>query len=228
MLRFGVFNLIAGVLQLTVPSYGLRLVRRFGSQRVGWFLVIAFGSLALVHLAQPIGSPSVGWASNQNLVYVLASALLLIGMGHLETMFSDRTAAKFKDENLQSWFKLQLESMHRSQAEMQQDIARREEVQKALHESEEHYRFLFTENPVPMLIVDPRSLRFVAANKAALRQYGFALEEFMELKLQDLVTPNRQAAFLRDVVKPCSAEDVRGCWEHRRKDQTLLHVEITA
>src|SRR5206468_13023469 len=96
MLRLGMFNLIAGALQLVVPSYGLRLVRRFGVQRVGWFLVMAFASLAMVHLMQPVGSPgtSAGWTHNQNVVCALASALLLIGMGHLETLFSERFVAR--------------------------------------------------------------------------------------------------------------------------------------
>ena len=30
MIRFGILNLIAGLLQLSVPSYGFRLLRRFG------------------------------------------------------------------------------------------------------------------------------------------------------------------------------------------------------
>ena len=51
---FGMLNLLAGVLELCVPSYALRLVRRFGAQQVGGFVVVAFASLALVHLVNPL------------------------------------------------------------------------------------------------------------------------------------------------------------------------------
>src|SRR5713226_2394046 len=34
MTGFGIFGLLSGILQLSVPSYSLRLVRRFGTQRV--------------------------------------------------------------------------------------------------------------------------------------------------------------------------------------------------
>ena len=60
MNSFGIFGLFAGGLQLTIPSYGLRLVRRFGTARVGWFLVIAFLSLALMHIVRPGGADSDG------------------------------------------------------------------------------------------------------------------------------------------------------------------------
>ena len=54
-MSFGIFSWIAGALQLSVPSYALRLIRRFGSARVGWFVVAAFLSLAMLHLLSPSG-----------------------------------------------------------------------------------------------------------------------------------------------------------------------------
>ena len=75
--------LIGGALQLTVPSYALRLVRRYGAQRVGWFVVIAFSSLALLHLVGPLNPTANGkaWDVMPNLIYAIGSLLLLIGMG---------------------------------------------------------------------------------------------------------------------------------------------------
>ena len=42
MTGIGLFSWITGALQLVVPSYALRLIRRFGTQRVGWYVVLAF------------------------------------------------------------------------------------------------------------------------------------------------------------------------------------------
>ena len=162
---------------------------------------------------------------------MIASALLLIGMGHLETLFSDRSSARRDGEKLTKQLKADVDTLTKAQADMQaemdRDIARREEVIQALRESEEVYRSLFTENPLAMCIVDLRSLKFLSVNKASLRQYEFTPEEFMELKLQDLVAPDMVPAFLREVVKPCSGAPLGRTWQHRRKNQTPLHVELT-
>ena len=85
-------NFLAVALQLTVPSYGLRLVHRFGAQRVGGFLVFAFVSLALLHLLTPLKGTLVAAGSGMSLDAIGASTcgLLLIGMGHLETLCAER------------------------------------------------------------------------------------------------------------------------------------------
>src|SRR6266478_3866273 len=99
----GVLNVIAALLQLIVPSYALRLVRRFGAQRVGWFVVASFASLAMLHLLQPatrLLQPGSGWM--HNVAFALASGLLLIGMSHLDTLLSQRTRLKQEEEQLQA------------------------------------------------------------------------------------------------------------------------------
>src|SRR5262245_50451666 len=54
MTALGILNFIVAFLELCVPSYALRLVRRFGAAQVGSFVVIAFASLALLHLVNPL------------------------------------------------------------------------------------------------------------------------------------------------------------------------------
>ena len=143
-------NLIASLLQLIVPSYALRLVRRFGSQRVGWFIVVTFLSLALLHLMGPMRPP--GSASiTLNAIYAVGSVLLLIGMGHVETLCTERELTRRKEQKLKEQWELQAreEAAHlvRSNQELLQEIARREQVETQLHESVAQYRLLFTENP---------------------------------------------------------------------------------
>jgi hypothetical protein len=234
MIGLGVFSWFAGALQLVIPSYALRLVRRFGTHRVGWFLVTAFLSLALLHLVAPVRSTGVSPASGvaSDLVYLIGSVLLLIGMGHMETVFSEREQANSSEQSLrknwESRLKNETAELIAAKEELLQELARRDEIQQAFEDSEARYRFLFTENPQPMWILDLRSCRFLAANHAAVRQYGFTLEEFMELTGQDLLLPANVPEFLQDASKPCAGVEARGVWRHCKKDGTLLYVEITA
>src|SRR6185369_11626671 len=106
MMGVAIVSGLSGALQLFVPSYALRLVRRFGAHRVGWFLVTAFTFLALLHLLhclepfRPIGGPVP--VMTLDLVYAISSVLLLIGMGHMETLFVEREQAQQNEEAMRS------------------------------------------------------------------------------------------------------------------------------
>src|SRR5215471_20742650 len=104
MFRFGVFTFVASALQLGVPSYALRLIRRFGLQSVGWFVAMAFACLALVHLVAPWKAPLPGTGSGLSVdaAYAIGSVLLLIGMGHLESLLDERRRAKEHQRHLRS------------------------------------------------------------------------------------------------------------------------------
>ncbi len=49
---------------------------------------------------------------------------------------------------------------------------------------------LFDRNPLPIWMYDPREGRFLTANKAACQLYGCTLEEFRDLKLEDVFEPD--------------------------------------
>jgi two-component system cell cycle sensor histidine kinase/response regulator CckA len=230
----GAFDATAGALQLVVPSYGLRLVRRFGVQRVGWFLVVAFASLASLHLLEPIGPNGSGFGPDfaLNVVYVAGSVLLLIGMGHMDTFFSQHERAAYTEQNLNGHWEEQVQkktaSLARANEALHEEIARRQHAEAILQESESQYRFLFTENPQPMWIFDLQEYRFLAVNKAALRHYGFTAEEFTRLTPQDLLPSEQAQAFMNDVAQSCVHAESRTRWQHYRKDQSLIDVELCA
>src|SRR3954469_18614378 len=143
------FDVSAGALQLVVPSYGLRLVRRFGVQRVGWFLVVAFASLASLHLLEPVGPNGSGFGPDfaLNVVYVAGSVLLLIGMGHMDTFFSQHERSRSKEEGLTSHWEAQVQkktaSLARANEALLEEISRRQNAEAILQSSEAQYRFLF-------------------------------------------------------------------------------------
>src|SRR6478672_4567304 len=49
---------------------------------------------------------------------------------------------------------------------------------KALKKSEEQYREIFDANPHPMWIFNPKTLKFLKVNQAAINKYGYNREEF--------------------------------------------------
>jgi signal transduction histidine kinase len=231
MSGFSIFALLSGLLQLSVPSYSLRLIRRFGTQRVGWFIVASFSCLALLHLLKPFQAMNSGPKGMLDLVYAVAALFLVIGLSHIETLCSQRQQSDSEERRLRAKWESETREQTADLAATNQrlvlEIARREQSENALKESEAQYHLLFAENPQPMWIFDLRSLRPLAVNEAALQLYGFLEREFMALTARDLASPAMAAGFLQDAAKPCSNAEFRGLWDHCRKDRTPIQVEIT-
>jgi two-component system cell cycle sensor histidine kinase/response regulator CckA len=231
MTAFGILNFLAWFLELCVPSYALRLVRRFGAHQVGSFVVISFVSLALLHLFNP---PRAGGGSGLALsvVYAAASVLLLIGMGHVETVCQERRRIQFDEQELRtrldSEARQKAEDLVKIKQEMAQEIVRLQQQLESLTVSERQYRLLFSQHPHPMWVFDLRSGRILTGNESALKLYGFSLHEFTALAAKDLLCREAAKAFLADSAKPCSMLEARGIWQHRRKDRTPIEVEVMA
>ena len=108
------------------------------------------------------------------------------------------------------------------------EIGDRKAAEKAMRASEAAYRNLFENNPYPMLVHDAETLEFLAANEAAVRQYGYAREELLAKTARDLRAPEDVPAFERTLASPeAGLERVPGVWRHRRKDGSTVWVEVT-
>ena len=46
---------------------------------------------------------------------------------------------------------------------------------------EGRYRMLFESSPLPMWVFDAETLRFLAANEAAMRLYAYSRQEFLSI-----------------------------------------------
>ncbi len=78
-----------------------------------------------------------------------------------------------------------------------------------------------------IMLRDP-SGRFVYANGAAIRLYGYDHAELLELNMRDLIPPENLTTFEANQTRIMNQVDVRVETTHRRKDGSLVPVEAHA
>lgn len=102
----------------------------------------------------------------------------------------------------------------------------RDHADAALRESEARYRLLFDSNPNPMWVYDLETLGFLTVNDAAVACYGYSRDEFLGMTVSD-VSPGYDTPLLaEDIVAVEEVGEYGGFWRHRRKDGTVIDVEI--
>ena len=97
-----------------------------------------------------------------------------------------------------------------------------------LQDSEQRRRVMFATNPFPMWVYDCETLRFLEVNDATVRSYGYSREEFLAMTLVDIRPPDDTASFLEAASERHDGYSTAGVWRHRRKDGSILFVEIMA
>jgi len=108
------------------------------------------------------------------------------------------------------------------------DLSDRKVAEESLRASEEQYRLLFQSNPVPMWVFDRNSLSFLAVNDAAVRQYGYSEGEFVTMTIKDIRPAEEIPKLLEDLKIQQSGLQEPEYWKHRRKDGTIIDVEVVA
>jgi diguanylate cyclase (GGDEF)-like protein/PAS domain S-box-containing protein len=97
-----------------------------------------------------------------------------------------------------------------------------------LRSREETFRVLFEHHPHPMWVFAADDLRFLEVNHAATVRYGYSRDEFLELKVTD-IRPDVDVPRLVERIeaaRKAGGEPRPGQWRHRRKDGTLIDVEV--
>jgi PAS domain S-box-containing protein len=106
------------------------------------------------------------------------------------------------------------------------DITEKKKAEEALISSEAHYRLLFKKNPMPMWVFDTETLRFLAVNFAAIKNYGYTRDEFLSMTIED-IRPPEAVPLLRAYVSTLRAPyKSAGVWKHKKKDGTIIDVEV--
>ncbi|MBI4789695.1 MAG: GAF domain-containing protein [Chloroflexi bacterium] len=104
-------------------------------------------------------------------------------------------------------------------------LTREEQTQS---ESENRYRYLFENNPQPMLLYDLDTLAIMEVNEALVQSYGYSREEFLAMTIKDIRPPEDIPALLENIAQTVTTIDDSGKGRHRKKDGSLIDVEITS
>ena len=67
-----------------------------------------------------------------------------------------------------------------------EDVTNQRLSERALFESERNYRMLFDSAPLPTLISDIETLKYIDVNQAATSHFGYTKEEFLKMSIFDL------------------------------------------
>ncbi len=89
----------------------------------------------------------------------------------------------------------------------------------------DQFRTIFDLHPTPIMIYDLVSLRFLEVNAAAIAQYGYSREEFLERRVRDIRPAEDVKQFLQ-MLRQVDGAGWRGRWRHLRKDGSLIFVLI--
>lgn len=98
----------------------------------------------------------------------------------------------------------------------------------SLRKSEGKYHLLFDENPSPMWVFDAESLFFLDVNAAACQHYGYRREEFLRMKATEIRPPEEVPRLVEKIGAVSPDLRYAGTWKHRKKDGTLMDMEMTA
>ena len=104
---------------------------------------------------------------------------------------------------------------------------KRKQASEALQASESRYRELFESNPLPMWVYDLETRAFLEVNAAAIKTYGYSREEFLGMTIKDLRPAPGVPALPDPIAGPPSGLEQPGTWRHRKRDGTIIYVEIT-
>ena len=99
------------------------------------------------------------------------------------------------------------------------------DAESALQEGDRRFRWMFENNPLPMWVYDTNTLCFLDVNAASLNRYGYSREEFLTMTLRDICPPEDVPLLEKNL---SSLFEDPGVWRHRKKDGSILFVEIAS
>ncbi len=106
------------------------------------------------------------------------------------------------------------------------NISKQRKAAQLLAASEEKYRLLFADNPMPMWLYSVKTLKFIEVNDAAVKHYGYSRDEFLKMTIKD-IRPVEDVAKLTEI----ASDGYRGVhhvgqWRHLKKNGELIIAEI--
>jgi two-component system cell cycle sensor histidine kinase/response regulator CckA len=102
----------------------------------------------------------------------------------------------------------------------------RRRAEDELRRNESMLRLLFEHNPLPTWLYDMESLKFLRANDAAVKLYGYSEEEFTGMTILQIRPESEREKTLSYIRKMQPDEEEYGIWLHRTRDGSVFEAEI--
>lgn len=91
---------------------------------------------------------------------------------------------------------------------------------------EAHFHALFANNPLPMIVYDRETLRFLDVNNAACAYYGYTHDEFLQLSVAQIRPPEDIPRLLESISSFSGMYKDAGVWTHLTKSGRSVEVEV--
>jgi PAS domain S-box-containing protein len=105
-------------------------------------------------------------------------------------------------------------------------LQEKEYLSNQLVEKGKEYEELFENNPMPMWVYDLETLKFLLVNRAAVYHYGYSQSEFLSMNLKDIRPETEMEKLNSNLMLPENEIEVSNSWLHKKKDGTIINVEI--
>lgn len=110
------------------------------------------------------------------------------------------------------------------------DITDRRKMEQELRQSEEKYKLLFYESPLPMIICDAETLVIIDVNQSAVEQYGYDNRSFTHLGITDILILQKEVDPVHEFIlagkKLSPGKTDMGIWDHRKKSGEIIKVQV--
>jgi two-component system cell cycle sensor histidine kinase/response regulator CckA len=171
----------------------------------------AFDRLAERCEVELVGSPSPAWLGVP--LKTPTATIGVLGVQHYE------------DEN--AYDQRDLEFLDSVGGHIALAIERRR-AEEALRKSESVFRLLFEHNPMPTWVFDTETLRFIQVNAAAVQQYGYSRDLFLNMTLMDICPPAEKEKYQEFLRRNSTDARHQGMWQHQSKDGRVFEVEVVS
>ncbi|MEO3406433.1 PAS domain S-box protein [Mucilaginibacter sp. CAU 1740] len=96
-----------------------------------------------------------------------------------------------------------------------------------INENDSTFGVLFYQNPLPAWIIETGTLKFIAVNNAAVKQYGYSREEFLNSTIALVGLPGEDDSYRALLNRSLDNQSTTTELVHIKKDGALVYVNVS-